>query len=102
MEKYKKREIFKMKFTIRIYYRENFNNSIFERELKKSLEEISVSVSYIKFNLFEEKQIHNKRNIIEVNVEVKGDFIDYRTVFGCVFLVIDELSLNLSGLDIND
>ena len=91
-----------MKFIIRIYYRENFNNSIFERELKKSLEEISVSVSYIKFNLFEEKQIHNKRNIIEVNVEVKGDFIDYRTVFGCVFLVIDELSLNLSGLDIND
>jgi hypothetical protein len=91
-----------MKFTIRIFFRENFNNSIFERELKKSLEEISVSVSSIKFNLFEEKHIHNKRNIIEVNVEVKGEFIDYRTVFGCVFLVIDELSLDLSGLDINE
>ncbi|MEH7502282.1 hypothetical protein V7152_09695 [Neobacillus drentensis] len=91
-----------MKFTIRIFFRENFNNSIFERELKKSLEEISISVSSINFNQFEEKYIHNKRNIIEVNVEVKGDFIDYRTVFGCVFLVIDELSLNLSGLDINE
>ncbi len=91
-----------MKFTIRIFFRENFNNSIFERELKKSLEEISISVSSINFNQFEEKYIHNKRNIIEVNVEVKGEFIDYRTVFGCVFLVIDELSLNLSGLDINE
>ncbi|WP_160724991.1 hypothetical protein [Bacillus sp. USDA818B3_A] len=91
-----------MKFTIRIYFRENFNHSIFERELKKSLEEISVSVSSIKFNLIEEKYIHNKRNIIEVNVEVTGEYIDYRTVFGCVFLVIDELSLDLSGLDINE
>ena len=91
-----------MKFTIRFFFRENFNNSIFERELKKSLEEISVSVLSITFNLLEEKHIHNKRNIIEVNVEVKGDFIDYRTVFGCVFLVIDELSLDLSGLDINE
>lgn len=91
-----------MKFTIRIFFRDNFNNSIFERELKKSLEEISVSVSSIKFNLFEEEYIHNKRNIIKVNVEVKGDFIDYRTVFGCVFLVIDELSLDLSGIDINE
>ena len=91
-----------MKFTIRIFFRENFNNSIFERELKKSLEEISVSVTSINFNQFEEKYIHNKRNIIEVNVEVKGEFIDYRTVFGCVFLVIDELSLDLSGLDINE
>jgi hypothetical protein len=91
-----------MKFTIRIFFRENFNNLIFERELKKSLEEISASVTSINFNQFEEKFIHNKRNIIGINVEVKGDFIDYRTVFGCVFLVLDELSLNLSGLDINE
>ncbi|MDR6999862.1 hypothetical protein [Neobacillus niacini] len=91
-----------MKFTIRIFFSENYNNSIFERELKKSLEEISVSVTSINFNQFEEKYIHNKRNIIEINVEVKGDYIDYRTVFGCVFLVLDELSLNLSGLDINE
>jgi hypothetical protein len=91
-----------MKFTIRIFFRENFNNLIFERELKKSLEEISLSVTSIHFNQFEEKYIHNKRNIIEINVEVKGDFMDYRTVFGCVFLVLDELSLNLSGLDINE
>jgi hypothetical protein len=91
-----------MKFTIRIFFSENYNNSIFERELKKSLEEISVSVTNINFNQFEEKYIHNKRNIIEINVEVKGDFIDYRTVFGCVILVLDELSLNLSGLDINE
>jgi hypothetical protein len=91
-----------MKFTIRIFFRENFNNLIFEKELKKSLEEISVSVTSINFNQFEEKYIHNKRNIIEINVEVKGDFIDYRAIFGCVFLVLDELSLNLSGLDINE
>ncbi|MBO0962168.1 hypothetical protein J1P26_20890 [Neobacillus sp. MM2021_6] len=91
-----------MKFTIRIFFRENFHSSLFERELKKSLEEISVSVTSINFNQFEEKNIHNKRNIIEINVEVKGDFIDYRTVFGCVFLVVDELSLKLSGLDINE
>jgi hypothetical protein len=91
-----------MKFTIRIFFRENFNNLIFERELKKSLEEISVSVTSINFNQFEEKYIHNKRNIIEINVEVKGDFIDYRSLFGCVFLVLDELSLNLSGLEINE
>jgi hypothetical protein len=91
-----------MKFTIRIFFRENFNNLIFERELKKFLEEISLSVTRINFNQFEEKYIHNKRNIIEINVEVKGDVIDYRTVFGCVFLVLDELSLNLSGLDINE
>ena len=91
-----------MKFTIRIFFSENFNNSIFERDLKKFLEEISVSVTSINFNQFEEKYIHNKRNIIEINVEVKGAYIDYRTVFGCVFLVLDELSLNLSGLDINE
>lgn len=91
-----------MKFTIRIFFQENFNNSIFERELKKSLEGISVSVTSINFNQFEEKYIHNIRNIIEINVEVKGDFIDYRTVFGCVFFVLYELSLNLSGLDINE
>jgi len=91
-----------MKFTIRIFFRENFNNSIFESELKKSLEEISVSVTSITINQFEEKYIHNKRNIIEINVEVKGDYIDYRSVFGCVFLVLDELSLNLSGLDLNE
>lgn len=91
-----------MKFTIRIFFSENFNNSIFERELKKSLEEISASVTSISFKEFEEKYIHNKRNIIEVNVEVKGEYIDYRTVFGCVFLVLDELSLNLSGLDIKE
>ncbi|MCM3032581.1 MULTISPECIES: hypothetical protein [Bacillaceae] len=91
-----------MKFTIRIFFRENFNNSIFERELKKSLEEISVSVTSINFNQFEEKYIHNRRNIIEINVEVKGEYIDYRTIFGCVFLVIDDLSLNLSGIDINE
>jgi hypothetical protein len=91
-----------MKFTIRIFFRENFNNLIFERELKKSLEEISVSVTSINFNQFEEKYIHNKRNFIEINVEVKGNIIDYRAVFGCVFLVLDELSLNLSGLDINE
>jgi hypothetical protein len=91
-----------MKFTIRIFFRENFNNIIFESELKKSLEEISVSVISINFNQFEEKYIHNKRNIIEINVEVKGDYIDYRTIFGCVFLVLDELSLNLSGLEINE
>ncbi|RBP84946.1 hypothetical protein DFO70_1489, partial [Cytobacillus firmus] len=46
--------------------------------------------------------IHNRRNIIEINVEVKGEYIDYRTIFGCVFLVLDDLSLNLSGLDINE
>ena len=91
-----------MKFTIRIFFRENFNNSIFERELKKSLEEISVSVTSINFNQFEEKHLHNKRTIIKVDIEVKGDYIDYRTVFGCVFLVVDELSLNLSGIDINE
>ncbi|MFP5112552.1 hypothetical protein ACSU64_09245 [Bacillaceae bacterium C204] len=91
-----------MKFTIRIFYKENFSNSIFERELKKSLEEISVSVSSINFNQFEEKYLHNKRTIIEVDIEVKGDYIDYRTVFGCVFLVVDELSLKLSGIDINE
>ena len=91
-----------MKFTIHIFFRENFDNSIFERELKKSLEEISVSVTSINFNHFEEKYIHNKRNIIEINVEVKGGYIDYRTVFGCVFLVLDELSLKLSGLEINE
>jgi hypothetical protein len=91
-----------MKFTIRIFFRENFNNSIFESELKKSLEEISVSVTSIIFNQIEEKYVHNKRNIIEINVEVKGDYIDYRSLFGCVFLVLDELSLNLSGLDINE
>jgi hypothetical protein len=91
-----------MKFTIRIFFRENFKNIIFESELKKSLEEISVSVISINFNQFEEKYIHNKRNIIEINVEVKGDYIDYRTIFGCVFLVLDELSLNLSGLEINE
>jgi hypothetical protein len=91
-----------MKFTIRIFFGENFNHLIFERELKKSLEEISVSITSINFNQFEKKYIHNKRNIIEINVEVKGDFIDYRSVFGCVFLVLDELSLNLSGLEINE
>ncbi|WML39653.1 hypothetical protein RCG19_21165 [Neobacillus sp. OS1-2] len=91
-----------MKFTIRIFFRENFNPSLFERELQKSFEEISVSITNINFNQFEEKYIHNKRNIIEINVEAKGDYIDYRTVFGCVFLVVDELSLKLSGLDINE
>ncbi|MGV3463673.1 MAG: hypothetical protein ACO1OT_00065 [Heyndrickxia sp.] len=91
-----------MKFTIRIFFRETFNNVIFESELKKSLEEISVSVTSIHFNQIEEKYIHNKRNIIGINVEVEGEFIDYRTFFGCVFLVLDELSLNLSGLDINE
>lgn len=91
-----------MKFTIRIFYSENFSHSIFERELKKSLEEISVSVSSINFNQFEEKYLHNKRTIIKVDIEVKGEYIDYRTVFGCVFLVVDELSLKLSGIDINE
>ena len=91
-----------MKFTIRIFFREKFNDSIFERELKKSLEEISVSVTSVNFNQFEEKYKHNKRKIIEIKVEIKGDYIDYRAVFGCVFLVLDELSLNLSGLDINE
>ncbi|MEF7566308.1 hypothetical protein V4V35_25285 [Bacillus infantis] len=91
-----------MKFTIRIFFSENFNNSIFERELKKSLEEISVYVTRINFNQIEEKYIHNRRNIIEINVEIKGEFIDYRTIFGCVFLVLDDLSLNLSGIDINE
>jgi hypothetical protein len=52
-----------MKFTIRIFFRENFNNSIFESELKKSLEEISVSVTGIIFNQFEAKYIHNKESI---------------------------------------
>jgi hypothetical protein len=89
-----------MKLKINIINNENYNPQSFERNLKKSLEEVNYGVTFLSSKNVKKDYGLMKLDIVEVQVEIDISNGDYRMAMGSIFEVANDMSLKLFGIDI--